>query len=425
VAFDGEPVQIGVANLSVVAQHTPATNPGKLAQDRDDASLPKLEQLETLVEAEPLADFSVTREKDKYRLSYLTYFDPATPLTKLAKPGPDGRTDPLQARIDVLTLSESLEPTLASTISFRATSQPGVSVAAGAGDANGVLMAWSALDQGEPQVFLTVVGDDGKKRAQRMLTRRKGALDEVSVAPASDGWFAAWVDERSGTADVYVSRVTKTLERRGTELKISQGLGQVTAIALLPQEGHLLLTWTEAHTSGQKRHVELYSRRLSLSDATPLAPAARLLDIPGAVKFLAATPFQTGAVLSWLEVMSEGNSVDAPGRVRFLRLDDKGASVGATSGLGSMNASPVSVTLDCPAKICHGAVTLDTGGRGEIAAFSFDPTNATVPVVVPVIRSLGTVEQNVAPVLLGEHLFAVDQVDAERARITHATLRWQ
>jgi hypothetical protein len=31
----------------------------------------------------------------------------------------------------------------------------------------------------------------------------------------------------------------------------------------------------------------------------------------------------------------------------------------------------------------------------------------------------------VAPVLIGNHLFAVDQVDAERVRLQHATLRWE
>jgi hypothetical protein len=160
-------------------------------------------------------------------------------------------------------------------------------------------------------------------------------------------------------------------------------------------------------------------------DGQPLAPAQRLLEISGAVKFLSATRFETGAVLSWLEVMSEGNSVDAPGRVRFLRLDDKAMAAGPTTGLPEAGLSPVSVALDCPAKQCHGVVTADAGGRGELFAFSFDPLAATVPELVSVIRSLGTVEQNVTPVLLGDHLFAIDQVDAERARILHATLRWQ
>ncbi|MGC4068552.1 MAG: hypothetical protein QM784_28660 [Polyangiaceae bacterium] len=426
LAFDGNPVRIRTARLSPAMDRDPDAKTAKSLIAPLAQKLPALVELETLTEVEPLSDMSVNREAGKFSVSYLTYFHPSTPLDRLPKPGPDGRTDPLQARLDLFTFEEGTLPTEVATVSFRATSQPGVSLTGGAKESGERALAWSALDQGQPQVFLSVLGPDGKKRAQRMLTHRKGTLDEVSLAPVAEGWFVGWIDERSSTPDVYVARVSKTLERRGMELRVSQGQGQVTALAMLPQSDHLLTVWAEARVTQEKRRVELFSRRLSLIDGTPLEPAQRILEIPGAVKFLNLAALESGSVLSWLEIMSEGSSVDAPGRVRLLRLDAKGLAQGQSVGLRDVPGSaPVSVAIDCEGKSCRGVVTLDSFGRGELAAFSFDPFSLTPPESVSLSRSLGTVEQNVAPVLIGEHLFAVDQVDAERARVVHAKIRWQ
>jgi hypothetical protein len=424
-AFDGPSVSVKTVGFGDVGLEPSAMTEAQAFVGTQASRLPRLERLESVLEVEPLADLAVSRGANGYKLSYLTYFEAASPLAKLSKPGPDGRTDPLQARTDVLSLSEAFNISQPSTISFRATSQPGVSVAVGGTDAAETVVAWSALDQGQPQVFATLFGPDGKKRAQRMLTRRQGALDEVTVVPAADGYYLAWLDERATTTDVYGLRVSKNLEKRGNELRISQGTGQVTALAVLPRSNGLLSVWAEVKKSDQRRLVDVYARSLSAVDGAPLAPAKRLLENSGAVKFLTLTPYGEGALLAWLEVMQEGNSVDAPGRVRYLRLDDKGAIVSPTMALSAPNLVPVSFALDCPNDRCRGIVTTDLGGHGELLAFDFDPTVATVPTLTPLLRSLGTVEQNVAPVLLGEHVFAVDQLDAERARVWHATVRWQ
>jgi hypothetical protein len=426
LAFDGTPVRIRTARLSPASDRDPAAKVAKSLVAPRASRLPELVQFETLTEVEPLADLSVTREGDKFSVAYLTYFDPSTPLTRLSKPGPDGRTDPLQARLDLFTFAEGTLPAEVATVSYRATSQPGVSLADGAKDTGDRAFAWSALEQGHPQIYLSLLGADGKKRAQRMLTHRKGALDEVSLVRLTEGWFVGWIDERANTPEAYVARVTKTLDRRGVETRVSQSQGQVTALALLPQADHLLAVWAEARTSQEKRRVELFSRRLSLADGAPLETAQRVLEIPGAVKFLNLAALESGSVVSWLEVMAEGSSVDSPGRVRLLRLDAKGLAQGQSVGLvESAAGAPVSIALDCEGKSCHGVVTLDAFGRGELAAFAFDPFALTPPALVSLSRSLGTVEQNVAPVLLGEHVFAVDQVDAERARVVHAKVRWQ
>jgi hypothetical protein len=423
-AFDGDNVQIKNIKFGDVGLESSRRAAAQSFVRQASNQTPRLEELESVLEVEPLADFSVNRSAKGFQLSYLTYFEATAPLAKLAKPGPDGRTDPLQARVDVLSLPESFVPSTPTSISFRATSQPGVAVATGNAQDPETVVAWSALDKGQPQVFASLYGVDGKKRTQRMLTHRTGALDEVTAVAVPEGWYVAWLDERGPMGELYGMRLSKTLDRRGGEQKVSQGTGQVTSIALLPQSNYLLAVWSEVKKTAQRRNAELYARRLSLVDGSPLSTATRLLENSGAVKFLTVTPFGSGAVLSWLEVMQEGNSVDAPGRVRYVRLDDRGALVSTIKDITTPNLVPVSLAIDCMEKRCHGVITTDLGGRGELLAFDFDPTVEQAPSLVPLFQSLGTVEQNVAPVLLGNHLFAVDQVDAERARIWHATLHF-
>ena len=65
------------------------------------------------------------------------------------------------------------------------------------------LALWTGLDKGEPQVFLTSVGFDGKRGQQRMLTRKSGEASDVAGLLVDGGCLVAWVDERSGDAEVY------------------------------------------------------------------------------------------------------------------------------------------------------------------------------------------------------------------------------
>ena len=106
-------------------------------------------------------------------------------------------------------------------------------------------------------------------------------------------------------------------------------------------------------------------------------------------------------------------------------MNARGEAVTQPATLAVGEVIPAALALDCPTRRCRGVVVGDVGGRGELQAFTFDPGVVDAPKTIPLARSLGTVEQNVAPVLSGDHVFMVDQIDAERARVVHAKLKWE
>jgi hypothetical protein len=424
-ALDDTPVTIATIPLGSVAEQPRARERVARLVQSDGATLPRLVRLDSIVEVEPLADLSVTRQSNGFLMSTITYFDPATPLKRLAKAGPDGRTDPLQARIDLFALGPDGIASSPTTLSYRASSLPGLSISAGSAESIGGAVAWSALDQGQPQVFVSQVGGDGKKRTQRMLTHKQGRLDEVELAPVDDGWILGWVDERTGDLEVYAARVGKNLDRRGNEQRITNTPGEVSALTLVPLGKETLVIFAEARRGKDKRVVSLFTRLLSSADAQPLEAEHRIIELSGAAKFMRAVKYGEGILLSWLEVATDSGPNDATARLYYVQLDAKGQPLSAPASLPVPDAVPAALVLDCPSNHCHGVAITDVGGRGELDGFTFDPRAATAPALVPLARSMGTVEQNVAPVLIGEHVFMVDQIDAERARVVHANIIWE
>ena len=158
--------------------------------------LPRVRENRVLAASEPLASVAVLKLGEGSLAGYLTDFDPTTPWTKLKKAAPDGRFEPLRARLDLLALgADGAAIAPPQNLSIRSHSLGGIALAPGA--ANGdVLAGWVGVDAGQPQVFLTLVGANGARRSQRMLTRKSGDASDVAVSAIQNGWLVAWVDER-------------------------------------------------------------------------------------------------------------------------------------------------------------------------------------------------------------------------------------
>lgn len=422
-ALKDSPVTIATIPLGDAMRRPHAIERARELVQVDTPTSPRLLGLDSIVELEPLSDLTGLRKAEGFLLGSITYFDPTTPLKRLATPGPDGRTDPLQARVDVFDVGANGEVSGSNTISYRASSLPGLSLAAAKSGGSG--LAWSAMDQGQPQLFVTALREDAKKQSQRMLTHKKGRLDEVTMAPVDNGWLLAWFDERSGDAELYATRVNQSLERRGAEERLTQRPGELSSLALVPMGEEAIVIYVASRRGNSQRGVELYTRRIALSDARPRDVEHRIAELSGAVKFLTASRFENGIVLGWLEIPTDGGISEDSAHLRLLRLDARGEATSQMTSLVEADGVPASVAIECLEKQCHGILVADVGGRGELQGFAFDPKSTSAPRLVPLARSQGTVEQNVAPVLVGEHVFMVDQVDAERAHIVHAKLSWQ
>lgn len=427
-ALDDSPVTIATVPLSDVSKRPNAQELARRVTATQPTTGLRVESLESLTELEPIADLAAIPGKDGFLVTAVTYFDPTTPLKRLAKPGPDGRTDPLQARLDVLPFSTKQNaPPTPVTLSFRANSLPGLSVAASKGKTAGFGVAWSAIDQGQPQVFMTTLGEDGKKLQQRMLTHKRGRLGDLALTANEDGWLVAWMDERTEQPNLYAVALSPTLERRGAEQRLTTASLDASdlSVALVPLQTEAVLVYAVSRRAGRNRSVELYTRRVSKRDAQPIGTEQRVLELSGPAKFLSAVPHEDGIVVAWIEVAADAGLADKDAKVRWVRLDKQGAAVTQPSTLTIPDAVPAAMAVECPGERCHGVLTVDVGGRGELQAFTFHPRAAETITTIPLTRSLGTAEQNVAPVLSGEHVFMIDQIDAERTRVVHAKLRWE
>lgn len=427
-ALDDSPVTIATVPLSDIGKRPNAQELARRVTATQPTAGLRVESLESLAELEPVADLAAIPANDGFLVTTVTYFDPTTPLKRLAKPGPDGRTEPLQARLDVLPLASNRDATPTPVpLSYRANSLPGLSLSASKSKTAGYGVAWSAIDQGQPQVFMSTVGEDGKKLQQRMLTHKRGRLGDLALTAHEDGWLLAWMDERTEQPNLYAISLSPSLERRGTEQRLTTARLDASdlSLALVPLQSEAVLVYAVSRRAGRNRSVELYTRRVSKRDAQPMGMEQRVLELPGPVKFLSAVPHEDGIVVGWIEVPADADLADKNAKVRWVRLDGSGAAVTQPSTLTIPDAVPAAMAIECPGERCHGIVTVDVGGRGELQAFTFHPRAAETIPTIPLTRSLGTAEQNVAPVLSGEHVFMIDQIDAERTRVVHAKLRWE
>lgn len=175
---------------------------------------PQALSLETAFETPELSALAATPLGNGQLVTTLTYFDPSIPYVIPDSPAPDGRLKPIRARLETRWLppdwrqQADLPP--AEVISYRARSTAGVSVAAKADQA---LVAWTAIDESEPQVFTTLLDHSGRRTAQKMQTRTRGEVHQVRVEATRTGWMLAWIDERSGRPQSYIARLLSNLGR--------------------------------------------------------------------------------------------------------------------------------------------------------------------------------------------------------------------
>jgi hypothetical protein len=375
---------------------------------------PRPASVEALSAIDPLADIAATRVGATTLAAWITYFDPTTPWQRLTKPAPDGRFEPLRALLQVRALPDSGEAPAAQTISLRARSLGGVALAAGAAQHGESLLVWTALDNGVPQVFATVVGADGKKLRQKMLTRSRGEKSDVAVASVGDGWVVAWVDERHADPELYAAKLNRFLQNVGPERRITAAAGAATGISMLPVGSQVLVAWADARDAEQPGAADPYVIALRAQDAAPLGKEQRLATTRPHSFSPKLARLASGAAIAWIEAEEGG--------LRVGRLDDRGGLVGPLATIDT-NGAASGVSLECDAEQCHVVAAVERGGRSELRAALWAPTSAAGKsarlLVLP-----GPASQNVSPTLLGGTLFYADQI-GDRGRVRRMTIEWR
>ncbi len=328
---------------------------------------PRLESLDTIAAPPPLSDVAADAIGDRVLAAWVTYFDPTLPFTRLTRPAPDGRFDPLRALLQVGAVRNDGAATVVQTLSLRARSLGGVAVAAGDPSRGEALVAWSALDHGVPQVFLTLVGKDGEKLQQRMLTRAKGEVSDVALAYlGGDSWVVGWVSERTGDPEVFTTKVNRLLMRLVPEHRVTTSPGAASDVSLVRAGDDAIIAWADARDAEQRGRSDIFVQRLRGADGAPSGSAHR---IPTRLHSHSPALSRMGSktVLAWMEDEADLSQADDVPGVFVVALDDEGKPAAEPQALGFEGAASA-VGLACEERVCRLAVTSGVGGRSVLQA---------------------------------------------------------
>jgi len=382
---------------------------------------PRIRENRVLVKTEALSDLALVKIGSGSLAGYLTEFDPATPWVKLKRPAPDGRYEPLRARLAFLGLRGDGSPLGAEQVlSLRAHSLGGIALAAGAPGSD-VLAAWTGVDAGQPQVFLTVIGADGAHHAQRMLTRKSGDASDVAAVPTGKGWLVAWVDERDHDPELYATRVDEKLARVGNEHRLTNAPGPATQVTLAELGDTAVVAWADARDPSQPGEADIFLERLNTRDATPIGNERRVLATRGHSFAPAIGRLGQGLVLIWLE----RGAADVPGSAGVLlqRLDGAGELAGEPERLALPEGEPTALAVNCVTDACRLVVAARSGEE----AMLFGGVRRAMGEPVPLKRLVALGSRSAAGVplaLAGEELLYADATDDGVWRVRRALLDW-
>jgi hypothetical protein len=382
---------------------------------------PRIVADEALAETVPLSQIALSETNAGTLLGWITDFDPTTPWVKLKKATADGRFEPLRARIDLQGFAASAPFTALSTtetLSLRAHSLGGIALIGGP-ERKDTLIAWAGLDGGQPQVFLTLVDQAGKKLAQRMLTHKTGDLSDVALAAAGADYLVAWVDERSGDPELYATKVNHALNRVAPEQRITQAPGSATDLALVATKSGALAVWADARESERAGSADIYATALRQSDANRTAAELCLQKTRTHSFAPVAHAYGSGALVAWLEAASERTEGE-PAHVNFAVLDEAGKLVGSVQSVNVGSGTPVTIGLDCAQQACHALVAVDESARGELYVIGFRDGKVENPVR---IRTSNNAASVVAPLVHGSEVY-IGEVQQGLARLRRLQLEW-
>ncbi|MEP7119335.1 MAG: hypothetical protein ABJE95_00265 [Byssovorax sp.] len=330
-------------------------------------------------------------------------------------------------------------------LSHKALSIGGVALSPVAGDKQAeTAVAWVAREKGESQVFVTKVGADGAKLAQKgvtVLVRKKGkgpmseASDVAIAADGAGGWVVAWVDTRDGNAEIYVAKVDKSLTKVVPDKRITDAPGDSAEVQIVVKGKEVLLVWSDARKSPEDGSADIYLARLDLATLKKQAPEARIF----ASELHSRTPqiqaMGSGFLLGWIEDAfgaGKDGKADSPEStaekgLRLARLDDHGAMIGVPQLIRGENGYAVtSATLGCGPKICRGVLTTAQGESLTLGAFDLTPGSPAGPLKTIAVLT-GPVTQDVSPMFSGAaatSLFFADDAVGGSGRVRWMQLGW-
>jgi hypothetical protein len=330
---------------------------------------PKALRSRSVFQDEPLAAIASGPLGPRTLVAWLTEFDPSVPYVRPSTLAPDGRRQPVRALLRVSSAgveqSGLLEPV---TLSYRAHTPGGLALAPESGGAR-ALVVWSALDDGRPQVFVTLVDRAGKRIAQRMLTRSPGQVEQITgVALPRGGFVVAWIKEHEGQRRVQVARLAANLAQSSPHQELASGASVPGEIRLLAAGDAV---WLARSEQSEDAVDVLTLTALDPSNATPRGPAQPLRRVDaGRLSSLGLEATGSGMMLLWVE---HGDAGEEPGKLQLLSLDPSGRAQAEPNTLVLEEGRPEIAAAYCRDNACNGIVAVRERGGERLEAFTWAP----------------------------------------------------
>jgi hypothetical protein len=386
---------------------------------------PRAITVQAIGRSDSVADLAVVRTGSGSLVAWVSNFDSGAPFTRTKTPAPDGKYEAPRAVLELRALPDAGEPPEATVLSYRAASEGGVAVAPGDPGRKEALVGWVGIDNREPEVFLTLVGEDGKKLTQKMLTHGKhgaGGVSEVALATVADGWVVAWIDDRGDASQIYVSKVDRSLRPIVGERRLGASVSNASDVRLLSRGEHVFAVWSDARgpTPGV---ADVYAARISAKDLSPIGPEHPVATTPmhSASPVLAA--LGEGAVVAWLEEPLSRADGARPA-LMMTRLDSGAEPVAGSDNVVPLAGAAEAAGIVCGQSICRIAVTVSDGDRAFLSGFEWRPN--VEPRATELLGLMATPRGPVAPVPVGDDVFYADtDPNGANARIRRAGIEWQ
>jgi hypothetical protein len=361
---------------------------------------PRLVAAESISEGPSLADGGLAKVGNGYLLATLTNHaegGPAPTLptdvdarSEIAKDARFGKTAPRSAIVSVRPLDESAQPTgvaagsrtaPGTTLTVRGLTAGGVAIAAGS-TGKDAAVAWVARDGGDPEVFVTRVGSDGKKQKQALLTHAKGEVGDVGIVPAGDGWLVVWIDTRDGNGEIYSAKIDHDLRKQGQETRLTNAVGDATEISVFAREGDALLAFSDTRAAEKEALGDPYVLRVSLTDGKKIGEEVRLANATTHAHGVRIVPRPQShdLVVVWHEQPhpadgtapgsgSAGGDTSTP--ISFVRIDGQGSPKGMAEAI-ELHGNPTisSFTMNCDQPVCRFVGARADRGTGRSAVFA-------------------------------------------------------
>jgi hypothetical protein len=384
-------------------------------------SPPRLDALRTLALGDELADVAALSREQGALVATVTYFDPNLPYERLKKPAPDGRYDPTRALVQTQVISADGSAAEPKAISIRARCVGGVDLATAPN--RGALLAWSAIDGANPQVFVTLLNAQGGRLLQRMLTRGRGEVADVAVAEVGDGWIVGWVSERDGDPEVYAAKIDRALRRVGKEQRITNAAGTATGLRLASKGESVLAAWSDARGPKGTSLADVFAIRLSAKDASPMGGEVQIAETRWHSHSPVFAACGDSTVLGWVESTGmESTSSNKGTGVRLVEMDETGHPRGnIVVGDGQNVASGLS--LGCSRGHYRGVFAVRTAQGRELRGFDWSAESEGEPRVASFVGLRGPTEQPLPTALAGDRLFYADLAES-RGRLMMMDLAW-